>query len=50
MIEYTKAQFLALYENKQLQLKSLIVTPLAVLGRTIPKKDTPEVAFYVNVT
>lgn len=48
-VNITKAEFLDYYENNEIDLNSLIVTPIAILVKSVPKKSKPQVIYVVNI-
>lgn len=45
----TKTEFLDKYEANELNLKTLIVTPIAIIVKSLPAKDKPETIYIVNI-
>lgn len=43
----TKNEFLTLYEDGELQ--DILVTPIAIVAKTIPEKDKPMEIVVVNI-
>lgn len=45
----TKAEFLDLYQADELIIKDILVTPIAIIAKTKPKKDYIQEIVIVNI-